>query len=470
MASAPVAKQASRTALKRGPTFESTISSLIRFNSARITPQTVGDDARSSIPSPPCSPFDLQVNDAFLSSDDSPVQSPVPLSVAEDENDRPVVKFSEFRVATETPFRPISNKTKPIKLHRYILVAPRTIFSVSLFTIISLSAVMIGFGVAVSKRRAQLDYRCPTITYCPKNTSYTILCNTTTEQCGCYGTDDKLVGCLKQRHYGQGCYRWQECSTRDNLQCNLNLYQCQCVDHYFYNGSACQPLLTYRELCSSLNNRCDPALNLTCQPTNTCSCDTNVAFWNGQACELYRLVDSPCDPYQNVSGCSPTFLCDNATATCQCSSSTYFNGLVCLGYSSYLEPCDDTSSCLPNTQLFCSWGLCQCDDLYFYWSPLSMTCAYPKQITYNSSCDYQTGCESDFGLRCINGQCMCEINSYWTPGNYCDFQSQFNEQCSIAPCMASTGLICASNTSICTCPQCKYPRPDRIVRKISLWK
>ena len=466
MASEQVAKQASRTAAKRSPTFESAISSIIRFSSARITPEEARDDIRSPLPSPPLSPFDLQLTDELLSSDDSPVQSPsfdknsqpaspVPQDVAEGKDDAAVVKISEFRATTDAPFRPISENTSPKKLNCYILVAPRTIFSLSLFTILSLSAVLIGFAVAVSQRRAQLDYRCPTITYCPKNSSYTMFCNTTTELCGCYGTDDKLVGCLKQRHYGQGCYRWQECSTRDNLRCNLTLYQCQCVNHYFYNGSACQPLLTYGEPCSSLSDRCDPGLNLACQTTNNCSCDTSVTFWNGESCEFYRLVNQPCDPYRSISACSQTFLCDNATTTCQCPSSSYFDGHECLAYSSYLEPCYDTLSCFPNTQLFCSWGLCQCDDLNYYWSPLSLTCVYPKQVTYNSLCDYQTGCESDFGLRCISGRCLCEVNSYWTPGNYCDFQSQFNEQCVTAPCMGNTGLVCASNTSTCTCPQCK---------------
>jgi hypothetical protein len=184
-------------------------------------------------------------------------------------------------------------------------------------------------------------------------------------------------------------------------------------------------------------------------------CNTNITFWNGEYCEFYRPVNSPCNPYKNPSGCSMTFTCDNLTTTCPCPSSNYYNGEACLSYSSYLEPCYDTSSCLPNTQLICSYGLCQCDDLYYYWSSVSSTCLYSKQITYNSSCNYQTSCESDFGLRCINDQCLCELNSYWTPGNYCDFQSQYNEQCSTAPCLANTGLICSSNTSTCTCPQCK---------------
>jgi hypothetical protein len=99
-------------------------------------------------------------------------------------------------------------------------------------------------------------------------------------------------------------------------------------------------------------------------------------------------------------------------------------------------------------------GLCLCDDSYFYWSPLTATCIYLKQIQYNSTCDYQTDYESDFGLRCINGRCLCEMNSYWTPGNDCDFQSQYNEQCSTAPCLANTGLLCSSN--ICNCPQCRF--------------
>ena len=407
------------------------------------------------------SPTDLQiddestqVNEFLLTSLPTTKKTRVTSPLTTDDNNERFVKISEYHAPENTPFEPLAPKLSPKKLHRYILLTPRTIYSGSLLTILSLAIVLIGFGIVVARRRSQLSFQCAPISYCPRNSSYTVLCNTTNEYCECYNTEDKLIGCLQQRKYGEGCYRVNECSLYQNLQCNLTIYQCQCLDHYLYNGSLCVPMLTYGEKCSILNDTCDHSLNLTCLTGNICTCNTNVTFWNGQYCELYRPVNSPCDPFRTISGCSMTFTCDNSTATCQCPSSTYFDGEVCLTHSSYLEPCYDISSCLPNSQLICSWGLCLCDDLYFYWSPLTLTCTYPKQITYNSTCDYQTGCEYDFGLRCINGRCVCEMNSYWASGNYCDFQSQYNEQCLTAPCLANTGLLCSSN--ICTCPQCKF--------------
>ncbi|CAF0914561.1 unnamed protein product [Adineta steineri] len=450
----------------------SRVTSIVRFNSARVTPENNENSSEKKLneqSSPPLSPspFNLQIDEGLFQFNELSLQSPLiknkihtttlnTPSRDENEGKERTVKVSEYCTPESTPFESLTGNISPKKLHRYILLTPRTIFSISLFTILSLGVVLIGFGIAISHRRAQLDYQCPVITYCPKDTSYTLICNITNEYCNCYNTEDEVIGCMRQRQYGAGCYRSQECSINHNLQCNLSLYQCQCLDHYTYNGSACIPMLTYGDICSILNDTCDYSLNLTCLTGNICICNTNITFWNGEYCESYRSVNSPCDPYKIPSGCSMTFICDNSTVTCQCSSSTYFDGDVCLSYSSYLEPCYDTSSCLPNTYLSCSEGLCQCDDSFFYWSSINSTCIYPKQIQYNSTCEYQTACESDFGLRCINGQCLCELNSYWTPGNYCDFQSQYNEQCLTAPCLANTGLICTSNTSICTCPQYYY--------------
>lgn len=442
MASTQPEKQPSSANIVRSPTFESTVTSVIRFHSARIVPE--------NIPERSLSPFDLRVDD--LDQSPSPTETPEnPL------RSTPTVQISEYAAPANTPFLPVKPTNKPKKLHRYLLLTPRTIISLSLFTFLSLSAVLIGFGVALSQRRSALDKSCSLRSYCPKNSSYNIRCNSTTEYCQCYNENDQLMGCFAQRHYGQGCYRSDECSFKENLQCHLPRYQCECLTHYFYNGSGCQSMYTYGDSCLvSSDDHCDPSLNLTCLSSGTCSCNTNLTFWNGQYCEPYRLVDQPCDPYRIPSGCSQTFFCNNLTGTCQCPPSSYFDGQVCLTYTSYLEPCYDTSSCLPNSQLTCSWGVCQCDDEFFYWSSSTLSCVYPKQLTYNTSCDYHTGCESDFGLRCINGRCLCEVNSYWTPGNYCDFQSQFGEQCSTAPCLAHTGLVCSSTTSTCVCPQCKF--------------
>ncbi|UJR27115.1 hypothetical protein I4U23_008414 [Adineta vaga] len=440
--------------------------SLLRFNSARISPETKDNSLSDLIDSRPLSPTHIRFEGGIFQTEGSTPQSPliknrIPptkhLSPIEETNDtNRIVKISEYCTPKDTPFEPIIPNRPTKKLHRYILVTPRTIFSLTLFSIISIAVVLIGFGIAISHRRSQLDSRCLSISYCPRNASYTLLCNITNEYCGCYNTNDELMGCMKQRRYGNGCYRSQECSSYENLQCNTSTYQCQCLDHYYYNGSSCIPMLTYGEMCSIVNDTCDYLLHLTCLIGDICTCDTSITFWNGQYCEYYRSVNNPCDPYKIPSGCSMTFICDNSTATCQCSLSAYFNGEACLTYSSYLEPCYDTSSCLPDTFLVCSWGLCQCDDIYFYWSKTNLTCTYPKKIEYNSSCDYQTGCESDFGLRCIDGHCLCEVNSYWTPGNYCDFQSQYNEQCLTAPCMANTELLCSTNTSMCTCSKYYY--------------
>ena len=442
MASAHVERQTSRTKLGRSGTFDSTVSSIVRFPSARIVPE--------NIPERSLSPFELGIHET-----DSP-PTPSDGSVTNPLSPVPTVQISEFQTPENTPFQPVTSTTKAKTLNHYLLLTPRTIISLSLLTFLSISAVVIGFGVAISQRQSKLDSRCSLLSYCPKNSSFNIRCNSTTQHCECYNEDDRLIGCLKQRHYGQACYRADECSYHYNLRCNLQTYQCECLSHYFYNGSSCQPMYTYGDPCASVtNNHCDSSLNLTCSSANICTCNTDINFWNGQICESYRLVDKPCDPYHTISGCSQTFFCDNITQTCQCPSLTYFDGQVCLAYTSYLEPCYDASSCLPNSQLSCSYGVCQCDDEFFYWSPSTSSCVYPKHLTYNALCDYHTSCESDFGLRCINGRCVCEPNSYWTPGNYCDFQSLFDEQCSTAPCLSYTGLLCSSNTSTCMCPQCK---------------
>ena len=426
------------------------ITSKIRFNSARITPAVSENIVENGTESAPLTPSGIQIGNRAVQFNEN---LPKTTSMNEENPDQQLITISEYRAPENTPFQPLTPNIAPKKLHNYIVLTSRTVYSVSLFTILSIAAVLIGFGVAVSLRRALFDFRCPLLSYCPKNTSYTVSCNVTNGYCQCYNNEDQLIGCIQQRKYGEGCYRSQECSAQHNLQCQLNIYQCQCLDHYQFNGTLCIPMLTYGDACSISNDTCDHSLNLTCLTGNICTCDTNSTFWNGQYCESYRLVHSPCDPYRTPSGCSMTLTCDNLTATCQCPPSTYFDDAVCLSYSSYLEPCFDSSSCLPNSQLICSWGLCLCDDLYFYWSSSNSTCMYPKRIDYNATCDYQTGCEKDFGLRCINGRCLCEMNSYWTPGNYCDFQSQYNEQCLTAPCLAHTGLQCVSN--ICTCPPCK---------------
>lgn len=423
----------------------------VRFNSARIAPITNKNTAEGGIELAPLTPVDIQINEKILESDENPSTK---ILTNEENTDQRLITISEYRAPENTPFTPLTPNISQKKLHHYIVLTPRTVYSVSIFSILSIAAVLIGFGVAVSHRRAQLDFRCALLSYCPRNASYTVSCNVTNGYCQCYNHEDQLIGCIQQRKYGDGCYRSQECSVQHNLQCQLNIYQCQCLDHYRFNGTLCVPMLTYGDTCSIFNDTCDHSLNLTCLTGNICTCDTNSTFWNGQYCEAYRSVNSPCDPYRTPSGCSMTLTCNNlTTATCQCPPSTYLDGAVCLSYSSYLEPCLDSFSCLPNSQLTCLWGLCVCDDLYFYWSPSNSTCVYPKRIDYNATCDYQTGCESDFGLRCINGRCLCEMNSYWTPGNYCDFQSQYNEQCLTAPCLTHTGLQCVSN--ICTCPPCK---------------
>lgn len=414
--------------LPKSPTLERPITTpLVRFKLPRVAPDNSSD---------------------LSSKEQQPIESSEILS-------EPTIKISEYQPSEITPFQPLAPKAiQTKKLHRFILLTPRTIFSLSLLSILSLAIILIGFGIVVSYRRSALSFRCQPMSYCPRNSSYTVICNLTNQYCSCYDFEDQLIGCLQQRKYSQACYRSQECSIEQNLQCNLHTYQCQCLDHYYYNGTFCVPLLTYGEFCSISNDRCDYSLNLTCLTTNQCLCNTNHTFWNGQFCEFYRTVDYPCDRYKTPSGCSLTFVCDNLTTTCQCPPLTYFDGEACLKYSSYLEPCYDSFSCLPNSQLICSWGLCLCNDEYFHWSSIDSQCIYPKQTKYNSTCDYQTSCESDYGLRCIDGRCLCELNSYWTPGNYCDVQSQFNEQCLTAPCLTNTGLICSANT--CTCPTCRY--------------
>ena len=439
--------------LSRSRTFNqiSTITSKIRFNSARIAPApTIENTVEDEVETVPLGLCDIQIDEGVVQSDENSSMNNL---TKEESTDQRLITISEYCAPENTPFQLFTPKISPKKLHHYILLTPRTVYSVSLFTVLSIATVLIGFGVAVSYRRTQLDFHCSLLSYCPKDSSYTVICNVTNGYCQCYNNDDQLIGCIQQRKYGEGCYRFQECDVRHNLQCQLNIYQCQCLDHYRYNGTLCVPMLTYGDTCSILNDTCDHSLNLTCLAGNICTCDTNFTFWNGEYCESYRLANSPCDPYKTPSGCSMTLTCDNSTATCQCPSSTYLEGAACLPYSSYLEPCFDSSTCLPNSLLACSYGACVCDDLYFYWSPSNATCVYPKRIDYNATCDYQTGCESDFGLHCINGRCLCESNSYWTPGNYCDFQSQYNEQCLTAPCLAYSGLTCVSN--ICTCPSCK---------------
>ncbi|CAF0980062.1 unnamed protein product [Rotaria magnacalcarata] len=440
--------------------------SITRFHSGRIAPDNTENSMRASLESQSQLPFDLHIDEEMLGSGEfrslssltdnqAYVRSSTALSTNENVRE-PVVKISQYRTPESTPFQPLSSKTSKKKLNKYILLTPRTILSISVLTILSLIVVLIGLGIAISERISKLNYRCPLMSYCPRNSSYTVICNTTNEYCSCYDTNDLLIGCFKQRRYGDGCYRSQECANNYNLQCNTSLYQCQCLDHYYYNGSTCMPMITYNQTCLILNDRCDYLLNLSCLIGYICACDTTATFWNGQHCEYYRSLNDPCNPYKTPSGCSSTFTCDNSTATCQCPPSTYFDGEECLSYSSNLQPCYDASSCLPYSLLICSWGLCQCDERYYYWSESTSKCVYPKKATYNSTCDYYATCESDFGLRCINGQCLCEVNSYWTPGNYCDFQSQYGEQCSTAPCLGNTGLICSSNTSMCTCPQFYY--------------
>jgi hypothetical protein len=229
-----------------------TISSLIRFNSARIEPERTENRTTS----PPGTPFDIQIDDSVFPSSPTPnrIHSTSRITSLATENDGGrVVKISEYHAPKNTPFEPITSNISPKKLHHYLLLEPRTIFSISLLTILSLAIVLIGFGVAVSYRQAQFNYRCPSISYCPRNSSYTLLCNITNEFCSCYNNENTLIGCLQQRQYGEGCYRSQECSIHHNLQCNMNIYQCQCLDHYLYNGSLCIPMLTYNDTCSIFN-------------------------------------------------------------------------------------------------------------------------------------------------------------------------------------------------------------------------
>jgi hypothetical protein len=239
--------QPTEQTLTRSHTLDSVPTSLIRFNSARIGPEKTEKDIEDLIESRPTSPLplDRHLDEGLLQSNDFSPQSPIikhkihstsriaPLANENDSNR--VLKISEYHAPENTPFEPLSTQASPKKLHSYILLTPCTIFSMSLLTILSLVVVIIGFGVAVARRQSQLNDHCSLISYCPQNTSYTVLCNMTTEYCHCYNTEDTLIGCIKQRQYGEGCYRTQECSVHHNLQCNMSIYQCQCLGHYYYN-------------------------------------------------------------------------------------------------------------------------------------------------------------------------------------------------------------------------------------------
>jgi hypothetical protein len=194
------------------PTLDRAPPTLIRFNSARIAPEKIENVSDNPIESPLGTPFDLQIDDGLVQADKFLFPSSRIAPFANQNDGQRVVKISEYRAPENTPFEPITPKISPKKLHRYILLTPRTIFSLSLLTILSLAIVLIGFGIAISNRRSQLDYQCLSISYCPRNSSYTLLCNITTEYCSCYNTENELIGCIKQRQYGDGCYRSQECS------------------------------------------------------------------------------------------------------------------------------------------------------------------------------------------------------------------------------------------------------------------
>lgn len=96
-----------------------------------------------------------------------------------------------------------------------------------------------------------------------KYSSYTVLCNITNGYCQCYDTENTLIGCLQQRNYGEGCYPSQQCSTHQNLQCNLSIYQCQCPLSTYFDGEVCLSYSSYLEPCYD-SSSCLPNTQLMC--------------------------------------------------------------------------------------------------------------------------------------------------------------------------------------------------------------
>jgi len=249
----------------------------------------------------------------------------------------------------------------------------------------------------------------------------------------------------------ESCNASTECGY--DAYCSSALGTCQCLSNFYYDQyyGRCFLLKSNGESCAE-NRECNTEQHLICDTVNGyCTCPMQTvwaSYYNKPDCVRTREIGETC---QQTSHCITASYClpsSSGQYRCQCATG-YFPSYItgqCEKIRDVLERCYGFyQECPTNTvcrnppngdnQLYC---LCITN---FYYDASSKSCK--AQTSNNTNCDTSTSCLSAYGLRCINGKCLCEPTKYWN-GTHCDFYRFYGRPCSSVNLCTPTdpNLVC----------------------------
>ena len=317
--------------------------------------------------------------------------------------------------------------------------------------------------------------------------SNSLVCNLISNSCNCPTNVSNNYCDCPTRSIGQEYY-WNGsiCKTANSYgyQCTAN-YHCKYLTQNTYcNGSICvcpsyKYFDTQQQICVNqlLNNQpcvqassCRVDLGLICQLSGICSCDSNTQFWNNLICiNYYTYNNQMCT---NSSQCKSPLVCNSNSVSCNCPIAVqnsycdcptpvaiyeyYWDGSTsCSASVPYGWSCSGNFSCQGVTQnTYCYNGVCSCRPLQYFYL-IQQLCRNQRLIT--ESCMATGDCRTDYGLRCIAGNCCPYYQYYESTYQNCTNQLMYNQQTCYSDyyCRTDLGLVC-NNISTCQCNTTSY--------------
>ncbi|CAF0961820.1 unnamed protein product [Brachionus calyciflorus] len=314
----------------------------------------------------------------------------------------------------------------------------------SIFIAAFFVASLVTLGNVVSKPDAMYQQSCSDR---PCSKALNLKCINKT--CQCESPKYYTKKCVDLSKYGERCMFTSHCITGQSLSCMGSICSCALNKYWSSDVSLCVDRLTYGEACNG--DQCKINSNLICGSSGSCDCvDNTLYYWSesSSACVAKKKYSQSCT-VDNECLNSQLTICKN-DLYCLCTDTQYFNGVNCVNRVSEFEACTFDDMCL--MPMTCSSGKCSCASLYYYDSTIP-NCV--PQLPYSGvTCYSDHHCREDYKLFCSSGTCLCKSSYTWSStANICRYTYNQGTCSSLSPCNSDEGLMCATSSNKCNCPE-----------------
>lgn len=215
--------------------------------------------------------------------------------------------------------------------------------------------------------------------------------------------------CVSSKNWTESCSSLQTCYSY--LSCDATTSTCQCASTTYFSNNTCIPQKGYNTSCTSYL-QCNNGLGLSCIGS-VCSC-SSTTFWNGTSCVKQLSNGASCTSSSQCSMSSGLYC---TLSLCSCNATYFWSTTLaqCVQTFGYTEPCTATNMCQTQYNLFCQTtasdcncpttsvvGMCDCPNTRF-WD--GTTCS--TRNTFGGSCVAAYACTANSNLQCSFGLCQC---------------------------------------------------------------